>query len=107
MAWTVSGDKLQMAEGDWGVELPIIISGMEFASGDSVAMVFKTAKNGDELLTKTFTDITENTITLEFTEEETALFPVGSYVYRMDAYQGGNYLCNLIPSASFKVVDVA
>lgn len=107
MAWYVSGNDLQMAEGDYGVELPITISGMEFAAGDCVKLTIKTAKNGDVVLTRDFTTITQNTITLELTEAESALLTVGSYVYRLDAYQNGNYLNNIIPLASFKVVDVA
>ena len=107
MSWYVSGNDLQMAEGDYGVELPITISGMEFVAGDCVKLTIKTAKNGDAVLTRDFTTITQNTIILELTEAESALLRVGSYVYRLDAYQNGNYLNNIIPLASFKVVDVA
>lgn len=107
MAWTVMGNDLQMAEGDYGVQLPITISGMEFAAGDCVKLTIKTAKNGEVILEKDFSNIQHGTINLDFTAEESALFPVGAYVYRLDAYQDGNYLNNIIPLASFKVVDVA
>jgi hypothetical protein len=41
------------------------------------------------------------------TEEESALFPVGVYCYRLDWYQEGTFMCNIIPDAVFKVVDKA
>ena len=107
MAWYVSGNDLQMAEGDYGIALPITISGMEFAAGDCVKLTIQTAKNGEVILERDFTTISENTITLELTEEESGLLPSVSYVYRLDAYQDGNYLNNIIPLALLKVVDVA
>lgn len=106
--WIVTNDyDLKMAEGDYGIELPIKISGFSLGASDVVAIVIKKAENGDLILTKLFSNIQQNTIKLEFTAEESALLPIGTYVYRMDAYQEGNYLCNLVPSASLKVVDVA
>ena len=107
MAWYVSGNNLQMAEGDYGVALPIKISGMEFASGDCVKLTIKKKSNGDTILERDFTTIEDSTVTLELTEAESALLPVGTYVYRLDAYQDGNYLNNIIPLATLKVVDVA
>ena len=105
--WIANNNDLTMAENDYGIALPITIQGMTFAAGDCVKIVIKKAQNGEAILTKEFSNITENTIDLEFTEAESALLPVGKYVYRMDAYQDGNFLCNIIPTAVLKVVDVA
>lgn len=105
--WAVKGNNLTMAEGDYGVALPIEITGMTFGASDSVQIVIKKEANAEPLITKTFTDIQNNTVDLELTEADTALLSAGSYVYRMDAYQDGNYLNNIIPSATIKVVDVA
>ena len=105
--WDVSGYNLQMAEGDYGLALPISISGTTLGAQDSIKLTFKTVINGDEILSKTFDGITDNTVSLELTEAESALFPVGKYVYRLDWYQNGNFMCNIIPSALFKVVDKA
>lgn len=104
--WIVVGHDMKMAEGDYGLQLPMSISGATFAANDTIRLTFKTAKNGETLLTKEYTPI-DGAITLELTEEETDLFPVGSYVYSMDWYQSGNFMCNIIPVASFKVVDKA
>ena len=105
--WNVNGNDLKMCEGDYGIALPIKINGMTFASGDCVKITFKDENNGNEILVKDYSSVNNNTVNLEFTQEESALFPVGNYVYRMDAYQNGNYLNNIVPSASLKVVDVA
>lgn len=105
--WDVSGYNLQMAEGDYGLALPILISGTTLGEQDSIKLTFKTAVNGDEILSKTFDGITDNTVSLELTDEESALFSVGVYVYRLDWYQNGNFMCNIIPYAQFRVVDKA
>ena len=105
--WNVSGTTLIMTEGDYGIKLPVTISGTTLAAGDSVKLTFKAKQNGDELLVKDFDSITDNTVDLKLTESEAALFPVGSYVYSLDWYQDGNFMCNIIPSAILKVVDKA
>ena len=105
--WKVNGQDLKMAEGDWGIQLPITIPGTEFSANDEVKLTIKTALNGDTILEKTFANISENTVNLELTEAESALLPVGSYVYRLDWYQDGAFMCNIIPIASLKVVDKA
>lgn len=94
-----------MTEGDWGVKLPVTVSGATFAANDSLKIVIK---NGETtLVEKEYTNITQNTVNLELTEAESALLPVGSYVYRLDWYQDGAFMCNIIPISTFKVVDKA
>ena len=105
--WNCSDLTIKMAEGDWGVALPIAVTGTTFTASDELAFVIKTKMNGDEILTKKFSNITQNTISLELTEAESALLPVGGYVWRLDWYQDGAFLCNIVPNATFKVVDKA
>lgn len=107
MAWTVIGHNLTMVEGDYGIELPITISGLTMTENDSIKITFKDRKNGETVLAKDYSNVQENTIILELTEQESALFPVGGYVYSLDWYQSGNFLCNIIAVASLKVVDKA
>ena len=103
--WYASGNRLTMTEGDWGVELPVTISGVTFTSSDAVRIVIK---NGDDaLVSKDFTNISNNTVDLELTEAESALLPVGVYAFSLDWYQDGAFMCNIIPSGVFKVVDKA
>lgn len=108
--WAVIGNNLQMAEGDYGIILPVEMEseeGVTLGALDSIKIVFKTSINGDLILEKNYDGIENNTVDLEFTKEESALFPVGSYVYGLDWYQDGNFMCNIITSALFKVVDKA
>lgn len=105
--WVVSGNDLKMTENDFGVALPITIKGVMLGDLDSLKFTFKDRMNGDTLLEKDFGGFGGNTVNLEFTEEESALFPVGVYVYRLDWYQDGNFMCNLIESALLRVGDKA
>ena len=105
--WKVNAYTLSMVEGDFGVELPITISGTTLAASDSVKLTIKKSIDGDTVLEKTFTNISNNTFNLVLTESETALFPVGSYVYVLDWYQAGTFMCNIIEQAPFKVVNKA
>lgn len=105
--WDVQGTRLQMAEGDYGIELPVAIRGTTLAASDSLKFTFLTAKNGLVILEKEYTNISDNAVNLELTEEESALFTPKTYVYRLDWYQDGNFMCNVIPEATFRVVDKA
>ena len=105
--WVVSGQDIKMTEGDYGIALPITITGATFEAGDEVKLTIKTAANGVVLLEKTFGNITENTVSLELTAAESSLLPIGTCVYALDWYQSGVFMCNIIPSANFKVVDKA
>lgn len=105
--WVVNRYDLQMAEGDYGIQLPVTINGTTLTEHDSLKFVFKTRKNGNTILEKDFSSISENTVNLEFTEEESALFPVGLYVYSLDWYQDGSFMCNIVLCSVFKVVDKA
>lgn len=104
--WAVTGINLQMAEGDYGIELPVTISGTTLTASDTLKFVILTARNGRVILEKRYTP-ENNTVNLELTEEESALFPPNMYVYRLDWYQNGSFMCNIIPEAYFKVVDKA
>ena len=98
-----------MVEGDYGIRLPIEVTGATFGAVDSVDFVIKATPDGEDIVTKTYDalDIVANTIPLELTAEESALLPKGVYVYRLDWYQAGHFMCNLVPKATFKVVDKA
>ena len=105
--WAVSGNDLKMTEGDFGLQLPITISGTTLTASDEILFTLKDRLNGETILTKTFDNISQNTINLTITEAETDDLPVGSYVYSLDWYQDGAFMCNIIPCAVFKVVEKA
>ena len=96
-----------MAEGDYGIQLPVTVKGTTLTASDSLKFTFKRETNGSVLLEKEYTNIAENTVQLQFSAQESAKFPVGMYVYALDWYQNGVFMCNIILSAKFKVVDKA
>ena len=104
--WSVNGNNLQMAEGDYGLTLPITIDGAELSTADTIKLTIKRTRNGETVIEKEMTP-TDNTVNFTITAAETAKLPVGAYVYSLDWYQNGIFLCNLIPSAIYKVVDKA
>lgn len=105
--FTVIGNEIQMTEGDYGLQLPVTISGTTLTASDEILFTLKNKLNGDTVLTKTYTDIQDNTFNLEITEAESALLSVGNYVYSLDWYQDGAFMCNIIPLAGFKVGEKA
>ena len=104
--WSVDNQNISMTEGDYGLQLPITVSGTTFTENDVLKLTIKTSKNGTVILEKEYTP-TQNTISLELTESESALLGVGVYVYSLDWYQSDNFLCNIIALSCFKVVDKA
>lgn len=101
--WNVNGNNIQMTEGDFGVKLPITVTGITLGEYDFIKV---TIKSGEAtVIEKDFSEIIQNTINLEFTEAESALLPVGTYSYSLDWYQLGAFMCNIIPSGRFVVGD--
>lgn len=104
--WKVMGTNIRMAEGDFGIALPALVVGAVLDASDTIRFSFKKAVNGNAILIKDYTPI-DNTVGLEFTEEESALFPVGQYAYSADIFNNGVFRCNLVPIGLFKVVEKA
>ena len=102
--WDSAGNNISMCGGDWGIELPITLSGVTLGEHDSLKI---TIANEAPLIVKEFTNITKNTINLVLTQAESALLPVGTYVYSLDWYQDGSFLCNIIKYGLFLVGDKA
>lgn len=105
--WSGTATRLQMVEGDFGLALPFTVSGIELGASDCLKFTFKKSTNGSTILEKAFEGITDNTVRLEFTEEESALFSPGAYVFSLDWYQAGDFLGNIIDNGSLRVVDKA
>ena len=104
--WVVSGNCLEMTEGDYGVELPVTISGVTLQTGDALKFTFKSAPDGEVLLEKVYDDPEDNAVFLVFSESESEIFDADrTYVYSLDLYHTGEYLCNVIRKGTFKVVN--
>lgn len=103
--WKADGNNIQMTVGDYGIKLPISVSSITVGQYDE--MRFKIANQNAAVLELTFSNISDNTIDLELTAEQSAKLRVGSYIYSLDWYQNGSFMCNLIDRALFKVVAKA
>lgn len=103
--WKCSGQSIQMVHGDFGVELPLTVTGAIFAAGDNLRL--RITGSGEPVLERIFTDIQENTVALTLSAEESALLDVGCYSWTLDWYQGEVFLCNIVPGARFEVVAKA
>ena len=104
--WKSTGNNISMAEGDFGKPLPFDVCGETLQAEDTLRFTFKNFVNGSTILEKEYTP-ENDAVALVFTEAESELFPVGNYVYRLDWYQNGEFMYNLIPVSVFKVVDKA
>lgn len=108
--WAIISDDgahVSFVEGDYGIALNYTVDGIEISPDDSIKVTVKDEKNGTEILTKDITGIEDNKIPLSFTAAESALLPVGKYVYTLDWYKNGDFLCNIVNNALLKVVDKA
>ena len=105
--WKASGTTIEMAVGDYGIGLPIKINGVTFGENDSVKLRVSSARNLTEKLSVVFAEITDNTVELSLTEAQSALLPVGEYVYALDWYRDEVFMCNVIPQGVFRVVRKA
>lgn len=106
MAWEAQGTNITMAEGDYGVSLPFIVKGVTFTNNDSIGFVVKSV-TGDELINKVFSSNASNKVNIYFTEEESAKLPAGTYRYRLDWYQDGAFMDNIIKMGALRVVNKA
>ncbi len=102
--WSGTSDSIEMVEGDYGIGLDFNVSGATLSANDTLRFTFKTAKNGETILVKEYTP-TDNKVSLVFTDDESALFPVGKYAYALDWYQNGSFLGCMIHNGKLKVVD--
>ncbi|MBQ2870324.1 hypothetical protein IJE86_01340 [bacterium] len=97
------GTNIIMTEGDFGLNLPITIKGESFEPTDTIKV--RISQNDEEILTKTFTNIENNTFKFALTKEESELLTPNYYVYSLDWYRGDTFLCNIIRNGLFEVED--
>lgn len=101
--------RITMTEGDFGIVLPIEIDTdrTELTSNDK--FVFKIFKeiNSEAIIEKVFENITNNTIELSFTREESEKLEIGDYYYDLDWFQEDVFLSNILRKKKFKVNDKA
>lgn len=100
-------NRLEMIEGDFGIALPIEIEGITLDTSDSISLkVFKEINN-IPIISKIFSDISNNTVELEFSREESKLLSVGNYYYDVDWFQGEKFLGNIAAKKKLCVKEKA
>lgn len=99
------GKKIIMTEGDFGLSLPITISGPVFESTDKLSLIIKKVANGTELLKKEYSNIEDNKFDFVLTEEETKKLSPCKYGYTLDWYRNDEFLCNIVKDGCFIVED--
>lgn len=97
-----------MTEDDFGVALRTTFSGADLTSGtDIFRFTFKKEMNGEPILIKDFSTFVDNAFDFVLSQENSAKFPVGSYVFSVDWIQNGSFKCTLVEKGIFKVGDEA
>lgn len=105
--WSVTNNSIRMVEGEYGVDLPLTITGVELTANDEIRLTIKRDRKGDVAVEKSYSNIQEGTINVRLTEAESSALRVGKYQYSLAWYQEGAFLCYLIEKAPFEVVDAA
>lgn len=100
--WRTDGNDITMVVGDYGIILPISVRGVTIGQYDKMRV--KIGNQNAAILELTFSNIADSAINLELTAEQSAKLKVGSYLYSIDWYQNGAFMCNLIPVSKFRVV---
>jgi hypothetical protein len=102
--WNKENNKISMTKGDYGIALPITITGIEIESGEQIIFYLKKTNN-EEVLKKTFENLKDNTFDLEFTKEESERLEIGTYLYNIDWYKENVFLGNIVKNEIFEVSE--
>ncbi len=100
--WASDDYSITMAVGDYGIKLPVMLSDITITAADEFSI--RITKGGATIVELTFNNVQNNTFDIELTREQSDKLRVGSYLYSLDWYQNGHFMCNIIPTSSFKVV---
>ena len=95
--------KILMTEGDFGLSLPITITGGEISNEEEIKFSIKKI-NGEEIIQpKIYKNINNNTFNLAFDKTESDLLKKGTYLYYLDWYKSDEFLGNVINGEIFEV----
>ena len=100
------GKRIIMTEGDFGLALPLTISGVTIGQDDEIKLsIKKTANEEDIVLSKKYVNIESNKIDFVLTEEDSKLLKPFIYVYTLDWYREDKFLCSIVRNGVFEVED--
>lgn len=97
--------KIIMTEGDYGISLPLTITGGTISSEDTLKFSIKKCAGDETIIDKKLSNNGENKFELKFTEEETKKLKVGTYTYNIDWFRDGTFMNNIIKKEKFEVED--
>lgn len=98
-------DNIKINEGDFGVILPITVTGLK--DGESVKFVIKKSDESEEkILTKDF-PVESSKINFQLTKEETEKLPQGEYLYDALQYKENVLKNTICVDKQFKVEEGA
>ena len=102
--------KIEMIEGDFGIDLPITIE-LEGSESISQADIFRLSIfkgiNKEPLIQKSYSLNENNTFNFNLTEEESSLLKVGYYRYDLDWYSREQFMNNVVAKEIFQVTEKA
>ena len=96
---------IEMVEGDFGLTLPITLNVGNTVFGVEDHFAINIFKELDEkpIVTKEYSNISDNTIEFSLTQEESNKLAKGKYYYDIDWFQGNSFLGNVVCKKKFKV----
>lgn len=100
---------IEMVEGDYGLTLPITLNvgNTVFGAEDHFSIRIFEELDGTPVVTKEYSNISDNTIDFSLTQEESNKLPKGRYYYDIDWFQGNSFLGNVVGKKVFKVLNKA
>lgn len=106
MALFAKGNKITMDVNDYGIQLPIDVTGATFALTDKMRFEIKKSKDSDVLFSKDYLNELDNSSKFRFffelTQEESIQFSPGNYIYFVK-YVKDDIVRDTIGSDDFKV----
>jgi hypothetical protein len=94
---------MSMSEGDYGLALPITITGAEIFATDKIDFFIK--KGEEVIVKKTFTNIENNTFDFVLSKENSDKLPVGTYTFGIDWFREDIFMNNIKKNETFIVED--
>lgn len=103
--FNVKNDNISMIEGDYGLELPITITGAEISPDESIKFTIRD-NSGETKIEKIYTNIIDNIINFSLTKTEAAKLKSNKkYFYSIDWYRNEEFLGNVINGNEFNVEE--
>lgn len=103
--FSVKNGNISMIEGDYGLELPITITGTEISEDEQIKLTI--ADSSDEIkIEKIYSNIADNVINFSLTKSESEKLKSNKkYFYSIDWYRNEQFLGNVINGYEFNVEE--